>query len=78
MPLPDPIRQALFWSAVVAFALAQLALIVTMLREQRTPAATRNRLGFGRGPELLMAAVPAALTTLLLVIVSRSVCATVP
>jgi hypothetical protein len=71
MPVPETIRLALFWTAALAFAIAQAGLVLVQLRgsgarpDAGTGAAERARVG--RAVELLMVLAPAALLALLLV-----------
>jgi hypothetical protein len=65
VPLPESLREGLFWAAAAAFAAAQLGLLFVSLR--RTPQDAPLKSRFGRDAELAMLLLPALGLALLLV-----------
>lgn len=78
MPSLEVLRQALFWTAVLAIAAAQGALLVLAFRASRSPGAAEVRVRSSRRQELAMALMPAALAALLIFLAWRTMFATSP
>jgi hypothetical protein len=57
VPLPDSLREGLFWTAAAAFAVAQVGLLVVSVRRAPPDAFLKSR--FGRDAELAMLLLPA-------------------
>lgn len=78
MLLAETLRHALFWVAVLAFVLAQFALLARSFAARPSTAREGARPRSGRALELAMQLTPAVLLAVLLAFAWRAVSATSP
>ena len=73
MPLPESLRLVLFWVAVLAFAVAQAALVAGHLRRRSPVEDAVGGARSTRGAELAMLLAPGAFLAFLFALVWRDV-----